>query len=84
MLRWHTFPVGVEVRPLANASTARMEATSCTRALVSWGLVEWERSWESFAWRQGWEEMWMFGGRVIALGVEVEGEVERGCEEVEG
>lgn len=58
-------PVLVNVSPWAKASTPRIEAISSTSALVSRGVVLWERSWESFAWRQGWAEIWTFGGRDI-------------------
>lgn len=71
-----TFPVDVRLNPSANASTARMEEISCTRALVSRGFAVWERSWESFAWRQGWVEMWMFWGwDIIGIWNIVEGVV---------
>ena len=56
-------PVLVSVRPLAKASTPRIEVISSTRALVSRGDVDCERSWDSLAWRHGWEEIWMLAGR---------------------
>lgn len=55
-------PVLVTVSPVAKASTAMIDAISCTRVLVSRGLVLADRSWESFAWRQGWVEIWTFAG----------------------
>lgn len=49
------------------ASEARRRDISWTRVLVALGVVEEERSWESFARRQGWVETWTLEGREATI-----------------
>ncbi|CAL8574493.1 hypothetical protein XPA_010745 [Xanthoria parietina] len=53
-----TVPVLTGVSSEAKASTARMRAISCIKALVSRALASLERSCDNFARRHGWVDMW--------------------------
>ena len=61
-----TVPLGETSRP-ASASTAMIVAISLTSVLVSRALVDFDRSWESFARRQGCFEMCTLAGSVVVI-----------------
>jgi hypothetical protein len=61
-----TVPLG-ETSRLASASTAMIVAISLTSVFVSRALVDFDRSWESFARRQGCFEMCTLAGSVVAI-----------------
>lgn len=61
-----TVPLGEISRP-ASASTPMIVAISLTSVFVSRALVDFDRSWESFARRQGCFEMCTLAGSVVAI-----------------
>jgi hypothetical protein len=61
-----TIPLGETSRP-ASASTPMIVAISLTSVFVSRALVDFDRSWESFARRQGCFEMCTLAGSVVAI-----------------